>query len=417
VAAGLLLAAIIAVPAAASAGHLLIAGGELSRENGAVYRAFIDNRPEDSPGIVIIAAASEYPTDSAARAAEALEHHGVSIDDIVAVRLAVTDDPDTADIDESSWASNVSNAEEIAKIETAGAIWFTGGDQARLSEALLDENGADTLMMAAIRIRLSRGAIIGGTSAGAAAMGDPMIVRGDPFSSLFGPIATAISQADDRAPEPLTLAPGLGLFRFALVDQHFAQRGRIARLAQAVMAQSVTRRIGLGIDEDTALLVDLAASRGEVIGTGAVTLVDGRTAELTRFSNDMLGGKMINLSHAMISRLHDGDLVALNGWVIETAPDRQEDTDNERIFGSLWPTITVAHNLETETRSLRTTLLDEAGHRSTGARLTQGKRVLRVSLRTTSDTRFWRANDDPGWAGTVIGLQLEITGFDANSDR
>jgi cyanophycinase len=69
----------------------------------------------------------------------------------------------------------------------------------------------------------------------------------------------------------LRLAPGFGLLRDVIVDQHFAERGRIGRLLGAV-AQN-PRILGLGIDEDSAILVQ--RGRFRVIGSGAVYVVDG----------------------------------------------------------------------------------------------------------------------------------------------
>ena len=179
--AGALFAACFALnaPARADNGHLLIVGGGLSLDNEAVYSAFIDGRPADAPNIAIIAAASADPASRAATFAGELMFYGVSPENITVVHLALIDDPDTPDVDESEWASNADNAEEIAKIENAGAIWFTGGDQMRLTQALVRERGADSPMLAAIRARLAAGAMIGGVSA--AAMSRPMIARGDAF--------------------------------------------------------------------------------------------------------------------------------------------------------------------------------------------------------------------------------------------
>ncbi len=96
-----------------------------------------------------------------------------------------------------------------------------------------------------------------GTSAGASVMSETMLVRGS-------------SQESHRIGD-LHMAPGLGLMRDVIIDQHFAERGRIGRLLGAV-AQN-PRVLGVGIDEDTAIVVD--GDQFTVLGVGAVYIVDG----------------------------------------------------------------------------------------------------------------------------------------------
>ncbi|WP_313903528.1 cyanophycinase [Rhizobium laguerreae] len=102
----------------------------------------------------------------------------------------------------------------------------------------------------------ANGGVIAGTSAGASVMSDTMLVRGSNASSF---------RIGD-----LSMAPGLGLLPNVIIDQHFAERGRIGRLIGAVSQNP--RVLGIGIDEDTAIVV--RGHRFDVIGTGAVYLVD-----------------------------------------------------------------------------------------------------------------------------------------------
>jgi cyanophycinase len=103
---------------------------------------------------------------------------------------------------------------------------------------------------------LAAGGVLAGTSAGASVMSDTMMVRG--------------SSAETHRIGDLRMAPGLGLVRDVIIDQHFAERGRIGRLLGAV-AQS-PRVLGVGIDEDTAVVVE--GDDFQVIGSGAVYVVD-----------------------------------------------------------------------------------------------------------------------------------------------
>lgn len=145
----------------------------------------------------------------------------------------------------------------LAALGQATGIYFTGGDQLRITATL----GGTPLYQALMR-RHGEGLVIAGTSAGASAVSDTMIIGGREETE---PTLAAI-----------TLAPGLGLLRQAVVDQHFAQRGRIGRLLAAV-AQN-PQILGLGIDEDTAMVV-YPEGQFTVLGTGAVTVLDGQTIE------------------------------------------------------------------------------------------------------------------------------------------
>ena len=263
----LLLAALVAAPAWGK-GSLVIVGGGLSADNAEVYRAFIDRA--EGGAIAIIPSASGEPQASLDAFAANLVRHGVAASRIFQIRLAEVDDPETS-INELSWAGNARDASEIAKIQNAGAIWFTGGDQARTMR-LMARGGRETPMLAAIRKRLKAGAVIGGTSAGAAIMGTGMIVCGDP-TRAEEPVSKSPA---DCAPkegqsEPLVLGLGLGFMRGHVIDQHFSQRARLPRLQRAVACGAGQ---GIGIDEDTALVVDVTKRRASILGRGTVTVVD-----------------------------------------------------------------------------------------------------------------------------------------------
>ena len=102
-----------------------------------------------------------------------------------------------------------------------------------------------------------RGGLVAGTSAGASVMSDTMLVKG--------------SSGESHRIGDLHMAPGLGLVRDVIIDQHFAERGRFGRLFGAVAHNP--RELGLGIDEDTAIV--LAGRRFEVLGSGCVYVIDG----------------------------------------------------------------------------------------------------------------------------------------------
>ncbi|WP_425998307.1 cyanophycinase [Caulobacter sp. DWR1-3-2b1] len=141
--------------------------------------------------------------------------------------------------------------DKLALLEGAAGVFFSGGDQLRISSQI-----GDTPIEARIRQIWCEGGVVAGTSAGASVMSDTMMVGG--------------ASAETHRIGDLRMAPGLGLVRDVIIDQHFAERGRIGRLLGAV-AQS-PRILGVGIDEDTAIVVEGEAFR--VIGHGAVYVVD-----------------------------------------------------------------------------------------------------------------------------------------------
>ncbi len=150
-----------------------------------------------------------------------------------------------------------------ARIEAAGGVYFTGGDQAKIVGALV-RDGRETPALAALRALHARGGLIAGSSAGAAMMSERMMLGGTSLESV------AHGLTRDPGRPGLLLGPGLGFFRFGMLDQHFIKRGRLGRLVVAMHHAGVKR--GIGIDENTALLVE--GEVGRVRGEYGVMMID-----------------------------------------------------------------------------------------------------------------------------------------------
>ncbi len=151
-----------------------------------------------------------------------------------------------------------SEAGEPAKLDLldgAAGIFFSGGDQLRITSQI-----GDSEIESRIRDLFERGGLIAGTSAGASVMSETMLVGG--------------SSAITHRIGDLHMSPGLGLIQDVIIDQHFAERGRFGRLIGAVAHNP--RVLGIGIDEDTAAIIEGHAFR--VIGSGAVYAVDAAGA-------------------------------------------------------------------------------------------------------------------------------------------
>jgi cyanophycinase len=136
-------------------------------------------------------------------------------------------------------------------------IFLTGGDQLRLATLL-----ADSALLDALRFYWERGTLtLAGTSAGAAAMGYHMIAGG--------------GNGESPHPALVSMAGGLGFLPGVIVDQHFHNRNRVARLFSAVVMHPEC--LGVGVDEDTCALFE-AEGQLQVVGRGTVMIVDAGEA-------------------------------------------------------------------------------------------------------------------------------------------
>jgi cyanophycinase len=192
------------------------------------------------------------------------------------------------------------------RIRDAAGVFLGGGDQVHLITTL-----SGTLVGEAIRDAFLRGAVVCGTSAGAAALTETTMAGGE-FD-------------EDGNEVEMYIGPGLGLLcHKALIDTHFAQRRRLHRLFVAIAGYP--QLLGLGIDEDTGLVVH--GSIGEVVGKGGVTFVDGRdTVRFDNASRVKKGGEL-TLSHLRVGLVGTGqrfDLEARELEVLTQAGVGRED--------------------------------------------------------------------------------------------
>lgn len=163
------------------------------------------------------------------------------------------------DIDSRVEAMSPENAGLLGK---AGGIFFTGGDQLRITS-----NFGGTRAYAALKEAYEGGTVVAGTSAGASAVSTIMIVGGE--------------GEDSPRLNSVRLAAGLGLLEGVVIDQHFAQRGRMNRLLFAVAYNP--QILGIGIDEDTAVEFQEETSF-LVHGSRTVTVIDGREISYSNIS-------------------------------------------------------------------------------------------------------------------------------------
>jgi cyanophycinase len=263
----LLLAA--ASAAAQAPGRLVIIGGGLSRTNEAVYRAVLDGRRGAGP-LCVIPTAGANPATAYQSTVETFDRHG-GVGTATGILIDMNR-PETA-----------RDAEVVAQIRRCSGFYFIGGVQSRILSALRP-NGELTPALAALLERFREGAVVAGSSAGAAIMSDPMIAGGSSVTAVASGIrrgatggagGAAAADEDETDARGVAITAGLGFLPDALVDQHFLARGRIGRLIVAVLELAEVD-LGFGIDENTALVVE--GDDAWPVGASGVVILDERGA-------------------------------------------------------------------------------------------------------------------------------------------
>lgn len=237
-------------------GSLVIIGGGLRPETTEIWQKIVDLAGGPGARIAVFGSASETPEDAAQAVITSLNALGARAFFVpVALKLPGTDALRAA-----------RDPGNVRSVLGARGIFFTGGDQGRITQVLREPSGAPTPVLRAIWRVYRRGGVVAGTSAGAAVMSKTMFL--EPRETLeilrSGPI-----QGQD-------LGPGLGFLDAGIiVDQHALVRSRFARLLAAMAATGDA--VGLGIDEDTAAVV-MPRRRTELIGRSGVVLIHRSSA-------------------------------------------------------------------------------------------------------------------------------------------
>jgi cyanophycinase len=224
------------VPEGATRGWIVPIGGAENKENDRhILERFVQCSGGREADIVVIPTAS--------RLHETGPRYQRLFGDLGAARVEVMDFDTRRDCQEPG---------RLQRLEQATGIFFTGGNQLRLTTLL-----GGTPVAKLVRTRNASGVTVGGTSAGASILSEHMIAFGDEGSSVIS--------------GSVRLAPGLGLTNRFIIDQHFRQRDRLGRLLTALAYNPFA--IGIGLDEDTAAFIS-PDETVEVVGSGGVTIVD-----------------------------------------------------------------------------------------------------------------------------------------------
>jgi cyanophycinase len=249
-----------------------IGGAEEKQNSPQILRRFVQLAGGDHADIVVVPTASQVQ-DTGARYERIFAELGAG-------RVSAIDFDTRRDCEEPG---------RLARLNQATGVFFTGGNQLRLSTLL-----GGTAIAKAVRALNAAGVPVAGTSAGAAFISEHMIAFGDEGST---PIAGSVR-----------LAPGLGLTNRFIIDQHFRQRDRLGRLLTALAYNPFA--IGIGLDEDTAAFI-APDNTVHVQGSGAITVVDAAEVQFSSMDSVhegrpvcLLGVKLHILTQGATFNLH-----------------------------------------------------------------------------------------------------------------
>jgi cyanophycinase len=293
-AAALLGGAAEASVAPATKGSLVIIGGALRPDNAPVWERIVQLAGGRGARIAVFASASGNPEKAGAALVERLNKYGANAFFVpVAVRLTGTDYQAAAD-----------NAELANAVRGAGGVYFSGGDQGRITRALRRADGSNTRMLDAVWELYRRGGVIAGSSAGAAIMS----------STMFGHPKPVLATLKLGLTDGQEITPGLGFIGDdVFVDQHLLVRGRFARMLPAMLQKGY--KLGLGIDENTAMVV--GPNRDvEVLGYKGALVVDLSAANARQGT--------FNISNVRLSYLDNGDRFNIASQSFTPAPDKAD---------------------------------------------------------------------------------------------
>jgi len=224
------------VPEGEERGWIVPIGGAENKENDPrILQRFVEASGGREADIVVIPTAS--------RLAETGLRYAKLFSELGAAAVEVMDFDTRRDAQEAG---------RLHRLAAASGVFFTGGNQLRLTTLL-----GGTAVAKLIRQRNAHGVTVGGTSAGASMLSEHMIAFGDEGAAVVS--------------GSVRLAPGLGLTNRFIIDQHFRQRDRLGRLLTALAYNPFA--VGIGLDEDTAVFIG-PDETVEVEGSGGVTVVD-----------------------------------------------------------------------------------------------------------------------------------------------
>ena len=374
-------------------GSLFIAGGELRYDNAPVWECFRKLAGGKGAMVIVVPAASSEPQKISQADVENFRHYGLKAD-VVPIAPKWTE----REVNSKAAAADPAN---VDKLRRADGIWFCGGDQSRITRALLETDGKKTPALEAIWEAYRKGAVIGGTSAGTAIMSRQMFT--DPKAPL-NMLKYGIAKED--------VGPGLGFVGDEwFVDQHFLVRGRFARALRAI--DYLGYQYGIGVDEDTALV--LKEGKFEVIGYKGALVLNRARAETDAHLGEF------NLKGVRLTYLDSGDSIDVRTREVKVSAGKQAgkklepgSKDFHPYYGSkveTFPDMLSAWAVYTAMYHV----IDSRGGVAEGIALDPWDKGIKGDL--GFKFRFYRCGDTDGWFSkkngntsyTVRNVYLDIT--------
>jgi cyanophycinase len=238
-------------------------------EKGILKRIIDESKNGKVSRIEIIPTASKVPNEVGPEYAKAFQYLGAENVEVLNIEKR----------------EEALSEESYNRIKNADVIFFTGGDQLRLTSII----GGTPMHDLILQKYQEEEFIYVGTSAGAASASKSMIYQGSSHEALLK--------------GEIKVTSGFGLIDHVVVDTHFVQRGRIGRLFQAVVSNPKT--LGIGLGEDTGLLIT-EGNEMEALGSGLVILVDGRNISDTNIT-DVNIGEPISIKNLVVHVMSKSD--------------------------------------------------------------------------------------------------------------
>jgi cyanophycinase len=359
---------------AGDTGSLVIIGGALRYGHAEVWGRIVQLAGGQGAKIAVLPTASGEPLKNGSRSVDALRKAGA---DAFLVPLYG---------DKESLARQAADSSLIAQVRAASGVYFIGGSQERITAALGSSAGDRSPMLEAVWDVYRRGGVIAGTSAGAAVMSRMM----------FRQSRSVVKTLQEGLQTGTELVPGLGFLdpRW-FVEQHCLVRGRFGRTLVALRTLDV--KYGLGIDEDTAVVVERGRALGVLGSKGAIVL------DLSQATSDP-ATKAFNVRGARLTYLDDGDSYDLE--TLELTPSPQ------KLLGPMEPPSGAPVDKREE--PVVADILGNATVVEVMARLIDGRHAEAIGLafdaaearRAPSvgfEFRFYRGADSRGWHSSASG--------------
>ncbi len=372
-------------------GSLVIIGGALRYAQTDVWNRIVELAGGPGARIAVFPTASSDPAKYGPRSVAALRNVGADAFLI----------PVSAGTSDADYRAAVNDAKLVEQVKSAGGVFFIGGSQERITRVLGSSAGDRTPLLEAVWDVYRRGGMVAGTSAGAAVMSQ-MMFREPP--SVFNTLKDGLHVGKE-------LAPGLGFLDARwFVDQHCLARGRFGR--SLVAMQTLGLKFGVGVDDNTALVVRGGRAMSVIGYRGAIVL------DLSQADTDPTL-KRFNVKNAKLTYLDRGDAIDLQNLQLTPSAEKQADLKIDPSAATFRPT----HDDTVFTTDIlaNSALLDLMG------RLIDNKQPQAIglafdatdALRGPTDGfefRFYRGPDSVGWyttaggagAYTVANIHLDI---------